>query len=323
MAPVPTVSIILYLAQISSEQSNVELHKSLSSLHDVFLLQHPQYPVVVAYEEEDAHYLTGKLKKRLRLALHATEFECGQFTKGKRGTQICFVSINDFRKVPWPFSMYTGDYREDNPYYSRVGYRLMCRFWTHGVFRQPFMQNVTSYFRMDTDTFLVEMKRDPFQELERERLGYLTSVVYKDSPRQVEGLWDTFLRFALRENIHPRGLVPLSNQWTDSHSEDTISRMPVSEAVAVLYVRGYNLDYIYNNWEVTLVELWKSPVYRRLASFIDKSGGIIMRRWGDAPIRTLALHLLREEFALVANVTGEVFRQYHSLTIYHKAYHRT
>lgn len=319
----PAVSIILYLAQISSEQSNQELHQSLSSLHKVFLSAHPHYPVVIAYEEEDAHHLTGELKDRLRLAAHATEFECVQFPVRIQEPHVCFVSIGNFRKVPWPFSMYQNDYHEENPYYSRIGYRYMCRFWTHGIFQQPFMRNVTNYFRMDTDTYLVEMNRDPFHELRRLRLGYLTSVVYQESARQTEGLWETFLRFAQKENIHPRGLVPLSNHNDDSHSDDSISSMSVTDATRVLYDRGYNLAYIYNNWEVSRVDLWRTPVYQRLTSYIDKSGGIFMRRWGDAHIRTLALHLLREKFAEFLNVTTEVFRQYSGLTIYHKAYHRT
>ena len=73
----------------------------------------------------------------------------------------------------------------------------MCRYWAHTVFRQPFMQNVTQYLRLDTDSVLVEMPVDPFAVLESESLGYLSSVMYKESPVSTTGIWETFLRFAL------------------------------------------------------------------------------------------------------------------------------
>ena len=323
MSVVQATSIVLYLAQLSSETSNTELHQSLSALHDIFIFENPQYPVFIAYEEEDTPYLTRTLKKILKRALHATEIQYDIPHTHIEGPKICFVSIPDFRHVQWPFSMYKDDYREDNPYYARIGFRHMCRFWAHGVFRQPFMHNVTSYLRLDTDTILVKMNKTPFKLLESERLGYLTSVVYREEERYTAGLWETFLRFAKRENIHPRGLVRLSNNYVDSHSAEEISSMSVEDAITVLYSRGYNLDYIYNNWETSRTDIWKSSVYKRLARFIDKSGGIIMRRWGDAPIRTLSLHLLQGEFSTIANLTDVVFKQYRDLTIFHKAYHQT
>jgi hypothetical protein len=321
LAVVHSTQIVLYLAQVASDSA--ELKQSLRALSDVFIAENPHYPVVVAYEEEDAVHLTEGLKKGLRLALGATEIELDRPYTHITGPKICFVSIRGFRRVPWPFAMYADDYSEANPYYSRRGYRYMCRFWANSVFTQPFMRNVTAYLRLDTDSKLVQMKENPFALLESERLAYLTSVVYKDAARQTEGLWETFLRFARRENIHPKGLAPLSNLHVDTHSAEEIAHLPIGEAVAVLWQSGYNLDYVYNNWEATRVDIWQSPVYRRLAKFIDRSGGIIMRRWGDAPIRTLALHLLREEFSRIANVSSLVFRQYKGLKVFHTALHQT
>lgn len=294
-------SVVLYLANIASNSSNAELQQSLSSLQSVFLSKHPQkkYPVVVAYDQEDEAYLTADLQSALR---------------GSVETQLEFAPIRRFRHFPWPFSMYTGLYREENPYYARLGYRFMCRYWAHTVFRQPFMQNVTQYLRLDTDSVLVEMPVDPFAVLESESLGYLSSVMYKESPVSTTGIWETFLRFARDEQIHPWGLAPLSGSGMDEFSEKDIREMPIRDAINVLYHRGYNLDYYYNNWEVSRVDVWTSPVYQRLAKHIDAAGGIVIWRWGDAPIRTLSLFLLRDTIPS---------RQYRGLRVYHKAYHAT
>lgn len=286
-------SIVLYLANIASESSNVELSRSLSSVNTVFFSRHRQYPIVVAYDYEDRHYLTPELKVNL--------------TSSAKNS-IAFESVSRFRHVAWPFSMYTDIYSEQNPYYSRLGYRHMCAYWSYSVFSQPFMHNVTSYLRLDTDTYLIDMPVDPFQILQNENIGYLSSIVLKESPVSTQGLWETFLRFALRENIHPWGLTPLSVSNVDEYTPEDIRKMPLRKAIDVLHKRGYNLDYVYNNWEVSRVDIWRSEIYDRLAKFIQKAGGIIIRRWGDAPIRTLALHLLHRES----------FRQYSGLNIYHK-----
>lgn len=291
---------VLYLANIASESSNAELKQSLSALQTVFLSKHhQQYPVIVAYDQQDEAALTPDLQSVLSSSVNAT---------------VHFAPVRSFRRIPWPFSMYTGLYKEDNPYYARLGYRWMCRFWAHTVFSQPFMQNVTSYLRLDTDTFLVEMPVNPFTILQNENLAYLASVMYKETLANTQGMWETFLRFASDEQIHPWGLVPLSRQGTDSFSEKDIQEMPIRVAIDVLYQRGYNLNYYYNNWEVSRVDVWTSPVYQRLAKHIDTAGGIVIWRWGDAPIRTLSLHLLRE---VVPS------RQYRGLRVYHKAYHAT
>jgi hypothetical protein len=95
----------------------------------------------------------------------------------------------------------------------------MCRYWAHTVVSQPFMKHVTSYLRLDTDTFLVEMPVDHFAILENENLGYLASVMCKESPVSTTGIWETFLRFARDEQIHPWGLAPLSRQGVDRFSD--------------------------------------------------------------------------------------------------------
>ncbi len=52
--------------------------------------------------------------------------------------------------------------------------------------------------------------------------------------------------------------------------------MPSRNVIDVLYNRGYNLDYYYNNWEVSRVDAWTSPVYQRYtaAILLQASGSI-------------------------------------------------
>jgi len=47
----------------------------------------------------------------------------------------------------------------------------------------------------------------------------------------------------------------------------------------------------YNHFEISDLDVWRSPEYRDYIEYIDKTGGIYYRRWGDAPIKTLAVTL--------------------------------
>jgi hypothetical protein len=313
--------IVLYLAQFSSERNNNDLERSLISLNQHFMQKHNHfYPVVVAFDNKEKRYLTDGLKKIFSGALGADIVPCSTFPPLKNVTQLCFAPVKRFRHVPWPFSLYQNDYSEENPYYSRLGYRNMCRFWAISVFQQSFMKNVTMYFRLDTDSYLINMPTNPFELLKSRKTSYIHAKVYKESSYQVDGLWETMLRFAVLENIHPYGLHSLANDYHE-HSKEELKHMNVKDAANELLNRGYNLDYFYNNWEFSLVAIWKSDIYQKLSLYIDQSGGIIMRRWGDAPIRTMALHLLAD--SLSEFYTQNLFEQYVGLEYFHKANHKT
>ena len=47
----------------------------------------------------------------------------------------------------------------------------------------------------------------------------------------------------------------------------------------------------YNNFEVSALSLWRSPDYQHYIEYVDSLGGIYYYRWGDAPIKSLAVAL--------------------------------
>jgi hypothetical protein len=297
---------------MENEASKHDLVQSLHAIRSIFSAYGRTYPVWVTYDGKLESYVTPRLKRDI---LAATD-NCTHDIEEVHEPCMRLIPVKGWRHIPWPYSMYTDLYSDANPYYASIGYRNMCRYWGLNIFQLPFMRNVSRYMKLDTDTFVNSMPVDPFNILEQEKLDYLGPIMYPDSLNNVEGLWETFLRFAVEEEIHPRGLVPLSNEFKDGISAEEISRMSVKQASHVLFRRGYNLMNYYCNWEVSDMKVWTSPLFTRLAQFIDEAGGIILRRWGDCPIRTLSLYLLQDELALK-------FRQYRGLVLYHKALHTT
>jgi alpha 1,2-mannosyltransferase len=151
-----------------------------------------------------------------------------------------------------------------------IGYRHMCRFFAGMVYRHPAMQQYDWYWRFDTDSFLrCSVGYDPFEAMERGQhlYGYIT--LLKERPEVVQGLWETSRRYATENGLDLARLGSL----TDERG-------------------GYNLLYYYNNFEIVDLRFFRSPTYLRFFDYLDRTGGIYQFRWGDAPIRTIAVALL-------------------------------
>ena len=144
---------------------------------------------------------------------------------------------------------------------SRISYRHMCRFHSKAVYEYPIMQKLGYAWRLDDDSeILGNISYDVF--LFMQNGGYLYGYIHSqgDMPRCTTGLWNTAKAFILRNNITPT----FFNDWPPNK----------------IY---------YNNFEISAVSLWLSGGYRQYIEHIDSVGGIFFHRWGDAPIKTIAV----------------------------------
>merc|ERR1712002_309868 len=47
----------------------------------------------------------------------------------------------------------------------------------------------------------------------------------------------------------------------------------------------------YNNFEISETSLWTNSSYTKFIDYIDRLGGIFYYRWGDAPIKGIAVSI--------------------------------
>ncbi|CAH1782037.1 unnamed protein product [Owenia fusiformis] len=142
---------------------------------------------------------------------------------------------------------------------KNVGYRHMCRFHAKIVTKHPLMELFDYYMRLDDDSqFNGNIKYDLFKEMSDNSYIYGYLGITNDSPECVIGLWD-----AVRKHI---SRTSLSLTWPEP----------------MMY---------YNNFEVASTKLWLKKEYQDYIEYIDKLGGIYYYRWGDAPIKSLAVSL--------------------------------
>ena len=102
--------------------------------------------------------------------------------------------------------------------------------------------------------------------------------------------------------------------------QQPLSLESLDVAIDQLKYAGYNLFMYYNNFELSQIQLWRSTAYLSLFADLDKSGGFFMKRWGDAPVRTLALAALHESFRSTMNLSkgGNYVVQWRGRIYYHQ-----
>ena len=151
-----------------------------------------------------------------------------------------------------------------------IGYRHMCRFFAGPIYRHPALQQYDWYWRLDTDSFVLQrIDYDVFAAMEDGGFDYGYLALQKEFPEVVAGLWDAALDYARSHGLPRERLAPLCDA-----------------------AGSWNLDYYYNNFEICRLSFGRSAAYQDFFEHLYRTGGIYYRRWGDAPIRTLAVMLL-------------------------------
>jgi len=152
---------------------------------------------------------------------------------------------------------------------SHIGYRHMCHFHAKQVYEQAILVGLEYVWRLDDDSLLpAPISYDLFAFMHQNRLQYGYIKTHFDSYDCTMGLWQAVKRY--------KKLKHLESLYFNKWKEPMI---------------------FYNNFEISAVSLWTSIQYRDYISYIDLLGGIYYHRWGDAPIKSIAVTLFLHEAA--------------------------
>jgi alpha 1,2-mannosyltransferase len=151
-------------------------------------------------------------------------------------------------------------------------YRHMCRFQAVQIYQEPIIdtEELEYVLRLDDDSmFTRPVGYDMFRFMRDRKLHYGYALLSVDSLSCIVGLEQAVRRYKKLRLITP------GFDW----------QLP---------------SIIYNNFEISSSSFWRSTAYRNFTDYIDRLGGIYYYRWGDAPIKSLAVALL-----LQRNVTHQ------------------
>lgn len=144
-----------------------------------------------------------------------------------------------------------------------IGYRHMSRFHAKTVYEYPIICNFDYLFRLDDDSHITQpIDFDIFKFMRDNDIQYGYRLAHYDLDVCTEGLWEATSCFVKLKHIEP-----------------------------TFYDKWPRPKIFYNNFEISKTSFWLSPEYQRFINFIDQLGGIFYNRWGDAPIKSLAVSL--------------------------------
>jgi len=158
-----------------------------------------------------------------------------------------------------------------------IGYRHMCRFHSKQVYEQEILVGLEYAWRLDDDSLLLKtINYDLFAFMKNRRFQYGYITITPDSPECTKYLWEAAKLHKKRRHLESLYF----DKWTEP-------------------------NVFYNNFEISALSLWASRQYQDYINYIDSLGGIYYHRWGDAPIKTIAvtLFLRKEETYLFTNVS--------------------
>eukprot|EP01059_Diplonema_ambulator_P029956 TRINITY_DN499_c0_g1_i8.p1 TRINITY_DN499_c0_g1~~TRINITY_DN499_c0_g1_i8.p1 ORF type:complete len:653 (+),score=144.56 TRINITY_DN499_c0_g1_i8:1234-3192(+) len=248
--------VIIYM---DSKRKPIE--KALALVQENFLACWP-YPVHVFKEG-----VTQKYKDNIRAVTTS---------------RVTFTEIGHLFDIPPNnISMQTADFWIKVKKYGRghhFGYRMMCRFFS-GIFAQyTFLKQYDYYWRLDTDSWIREpVLVDPFRHMAVKgcRYGHM-SKMHRDADDVVVRLYDTVIEWAEERGVPGQNISRLNSHVTDGRG-------------------NYKRPMYYNNFEIASVPWITGDDYTSFFNYLDYTDGFMKYRWGDAPVRTLAVHLMLDD----------------------------
>ena len=136
----------------------------------------------------------------------------------------------------------------------------MCRFHAKTLYDQPILVGLQYVLRLDDDSFILKpVSYDIFRLMRDRRILYGYALTWHDDCH--DGVWTVAREFMRTCNITAK----FELKWR---------------------------RIFFNNFELSDLDLWLSSEYRDYIDLVDRSGGIYYHRWGDAPIKTIAVTLL-------------------------------
>ncbi|GAA6034756.1 hypothetical protein JCM8097_001154 [Rhodosporidiobolus ruineniae] len=173
-----------------------------------------------------------------------------------------------------------------------IGYRNMCRFFSRFHHNHPSLAGFEYIWRMDEGVeFFCEIQDDPFLTMKATNSLYGYTNTDTEALFTIPTLWAHVRQFMDRALLeHP--------SWFPQDRDESVVRRPRPRESEEGEEEGeeeggledeYTRFVYYNNFEIVHRSFLESEPYQAFVDYLDRAKGFYTERWGDAPIRTIAL----------------------------------
>lgn len=170
-------------------------------------------------------------------------------------------------------------------YSKKESYHNMCRYYSKGFYKHPLLQAYKYMWRIEPGTnFYCSIDYDIFQfmSLNDKIYGFVLNLY--DSAKSVASLWNHTMEF-VRANpkyLNRNGAF----EWLKEDMQN-----PENYDIA----GGYSTCHFWTNFEIIDMDFLRSPAYDDYVNYLEKTDNFYYERWGDAPVRSIALGLFADK----------------------------
>lgn len=164
---------------------------------------------------------------------------------------------------------------------EKVSYHNMCRYYSRGFYHHPLLRKYKYVWRVEPKVnFYCNVNYDVFQFMDDNDKVYGFVLNLYDSPESVKSLWSSTMKFIKKnpQYLHENG----SYEWIKDNGQK-----PENYRIA----GGYSTCHFWTNFEIINLDFLRSKPYEDFMNFLEEEHGFYYERWGDAPVRSLALAL--------------------------------
>lgn len=159
-------------------------------------------------------------------------------------------------------------------------YRVMCRFFAGAIVNHPALKDYKYYMRIDSDSYLLShIQVDPFDYMAEGGYHYMDCACPLQ-PVDDTGTWG----YAGKEiSWAKEGLWENTKEFIETHRQE-IKDPP----------KTYDGELYNSNMIIMDMDFFRSKNYQDYFNYLDKTGNLFYRRWGDHCIQWLGIRLFSE-----------------------------
>ena len=181
---------------------------------------------------------------------------------------------------------------------GKESYHHMCRFFSGAFYTLPALAPFKWYWRLEPGVrYTCAITYDPFAAMALHNKTYGYTIALWEEPATCPTLFRTVDDF---RTTHGLPKTPTWNAMTlTSDAPWYLQAYPIRKLAALFGTPhtsrsgdSWNLCHYWSNFEIADLDFFRSKPYQSLFDHLDRAGGFYDERWGDAPVHSLAVHLL-------------------------------
>lgn len=161
------------------------------------------------------------------------------------------------------------------PYAELESYHNMCRFFSIQFYKHTLLEKYKYYWRIEPGVkFRCKITSDPFDLMNEKDYRYGFTITMREYMQSIKTLPDAVKEFKEKhENLIPKNIKTLRFMFDGDK---------------------YNGCHFWSNFEIGLLDFFRSKEYEKFAEVLESKGGFYYERWGDAPVHSLAVATLMD-----------------------------